>query len=96
MKEISGKEHKHRQKRSSISVTLIAVSLEGNQEKQSAWVVKWWSSIAIFHPRIINKAFIASLKTGLLKMVKWLRMALAKKGKGKPHRQEVRVNTAPP
>lgn len=63
---------------------------------QSAWVVKWWSPIAIFHPRIINKAVIASLKPGLLKMVTWLRMAPARKGKGKRHRQEVRVNIAPP
>jgi len=33
LKEISRKEHKHRQKRSSIAVTLIAVGLEENQEK---------------------------------------------------------------
>lgn len=64
---------------------------------QTAWVVKWSSSIAIFHPRIINKAIIASLKTGLLKMVKWLLMAFAKKGNGKPYRQKqgVSVNVAP-
>lgn len=45
--------------------------------------------MAIFHARIINKPITASLKTGLMKMVKWLIAPLAKKGKGRAQGQKV-------
>ena len=60
-------------KRSSASATLIRLLVwKRTTRMQTAWIVKRYSSSAIFHPKIINKAIIASLKKGLLKMATWL------------------------